>query len=442
MFSLFSFPKKFFIVALILGHSISEKVFSQQFFSIPANKGYVEPMVANEDGPRFNPDKDAEIIRRWTTADRNWVWYFHYLPGTYDVSLNISLTKGEQTEYMLSFNKAEDKSVKSSKLQVNGTGDFQNVSLAKVEIEKEGFYRLALNPVSKSGKTFGDLKSLDFKQIKGTNGNVRFVKWFSSPSVHLGYSPSDQVKRNYDWLYAEINVPVGYDPLYTFYMGIGFYRGYFGIQVNSETERRVLFSVWDSGNEAVSRDKVGHDNRVRLVKKGKEVQANDFGNEGTGGQSYRRYNWKTGTPMKFLMHIEPAEDNKMVYSAWFNDTNSDNWQFMATWIAPYESKYFDGFYSFLENFGNRNGQEVRKAEYFNTWGKEVNGDWIPFDNASMTFTDGEPEGRSDYGGGLVPNDSTKFYMSSGGYGEPVFQKIIKKAGNSKEPEIDFNKLQK
>ncbi|TKC08860.1 DUF3472 domain-containing protein [Pedobacter frigoris] len=33
---------------------------------------------------------------------------------------------------------------------------------------------------------------------------------------------------------------------------------------------------------------------VRLATKGTEVQANSFGNEGTGGQSYRKYNWKTG----------------------------------------------------------------------------------------------------------------------------------------------------
>jgi hypothetical protein len=32
------------------------------------------------------------------------------------------------------------------------------------------------------------------------------------------------------------------------------YQGYFGMQVNSPTERRIIFSVWDSGGEAVVRN--------------------------------------------------------------------------------------------------------------------------------------------------------------------------------------------
>ena len=49
------------------------------------------------------------------------------------------------------------------------------------------------------------------------------------------------------------------DPLWTYYMACGWHRGYFGMQVNSPTERRIIFSVWDSGNEAVDRGKVADD---------------------------------------------------------------------------------------------------------------------------------------------------------------------------------------
>ena len=41
------------------------------------------------------------------------------------------------------------------------------------------------------------------------------------------------------------------DPLRTFSMACGWHRGYFGMQVNSPNERRIIFSVWDSGGEAV-----------------------------------------------------------------------------------------------------------------------------------------------------------------------------------------------
>ncbi|WP_221410979.1 DUF5077 domain-containing protein [Elizabethkingia sp. JS20170427COW] len=67
---------------------------------------------------------------------------------------------------------------------------------------------------------------MKFLQIKLTN--------FSSTAPH---------HKSYNWLYEEVEVPKGYDPLSTFYMAIGFYRGYFGMQTNSDTERRVLFSV-------------------------------------------------------------------------------------------------------------------------------------------------------------------------------------------------------
>ena len=39
-------------------------------------------------------------------------------------------------------------------------------------------------------------------------------------------------------------VPEGNDVLGSYFMANGFAQGYFGIQVNSPTERRILFSVW------------------------------------------------------------------------------------------------------------------------------------------------------------------------------------------------------
>jgi hypothetical protein len=50
-------------------------------------------------------------------------------------------------------------------------------------------------------------------------------------------------------------------------MACGWHRGYFGMQVNSESERRIIFSVWDSGNEAVDRAKVDDVNRVKLMRR-------------------------------------------------------------------------------------------------------------------------------------------------------------------------------
>jgi hypothetical protein len=98
-------------------------------------------------------------------------------------------------------------------------------------------------------------------------------------------------------------------------MACGWHRGYFGMQVNSETERRIIFSVWDSGNEAVSREKVGEADRVALVAKSPGVSSGDFGNEGTGGHSHLVYSWKTGERQRFAVTAQPVDATHTVYAA-------------------------------------------------------------------------------------------------------------------------------
>ena len=68
--------------------------------------------------------------------------------------------------------------------------------------------------------------------------------------------------------YNEVTIPKDADPIYSYYMACGFARGYFGIQVNSPTERRVIFSVWDAGKEAIDRNKVNDDNKGKINGKG------------------------------------------------------------------------------------------------------------------------------------------------------------------------------
>ena len=71
-------------------------------------------------------------------------------------------------------------------------------------------------------------------------------------------------------------------------------EGYFGIQVNSATERRILFSVWSPFSTDNPKE-IPDDKKIKLLRKGKDVHTGEFGNEGSGGQSYLRYQWKTGT---------------------------------------------------------------------------------------------------------------------------------------------------
>ena len=117
--------------------------------------------------------------------------------------------------------------------------------------------------------------------------------------MHLRYPLPDSAKAVA--FYNEITIPVGADAPHSYYMANGFSRGYFGIQIISPTERRVIFSVWDAGNEPVDRAKVPEDKKVQLLATGRDVVADGFGNEGTGGHSHWVYPWKNGTTYGFLV---------------------------------------------------------------------------------------------------------------------------------------------
>jgi prepilin-type processing-associated H-X9-DG protein len=89
-------------------------------------------------------------------------------------------------------------------------------------------------------------------------------------------------------------------------MACGFGEGYFGMQNNSPHKRRVLFSVWSpfvTDNPKEIPDSL----RVKLVKKGKNVTINDFGNEGSGGQSYM---WSNHATHRKSLNTQPSQPFK------------------------------------------------------------------------------------------------------------------------------------
>jgi len=71
------------------------------------------------------------------------------------------------------------------------------------------------------------------------------------------------------WFYNEVTAVTV--PTSTFYLACGFNRGYFGMQVQSQSERRIIFSAWDGGNDGVDRSQVASDDRVQLIAKGAGV---------------------------------------------------------------------------------------------------------------------------------------------------------------------------
>jgi Domain of unknown function (DUF3472) len=184
------------------------------------------------------------------------------------------------------------------------------------------------------------------------------------------------------------------------------------MQVNSPTERRIIFSVWDAGKEAIDRDKVSAEDQVQLVVKGEGVFAGGFGNEGTGGHSHLVYPWKTGQTYRFLVTAKP-EGNSTIYTGYLYFPEKKAWGLIASFRAPKDGGYLHGLYSFNEDFWGANGQMRRLAEFGNQWVKTVDGEWIELTRAKFTHTArGKYKDRLDHFAGVEGNS---FFLSSGGF---------------------------
>lgn len=415
-----SFVIIFFTVLVFLSCKPTETPSTEKVlatFSVPANKAYAEPFTPDEKQvsvPVGWPET-VDVVSNWSGTEKSVVWYLYQKKGRYDFFIENNVKEGAKLKFDLTISECYDLGFEKMKrnLQFEGKGADDSLFCAHAVIPQTGYYRYELKPVTDPANNI-TIKSLVFKSFD-PDGQVNHTDYQSSPSVHLGFSSTAETTKSYDWLYEEILVPEGGDPLATFYMAIGFYRGYFGIQTNSDTERRVLFSVWDS-KDAENDESTTKADFVTLVDKDEATTTNSFGGEGTGGQSYvKTANWQTGKPVKFLMNVRPQPSGSVVLSAWYSLDGGD-WNYVASWRAPKEKRFFNGFHSFIENYGYTNGQLRREAYYYNAWGREnETGKWINFNKVRFSNTDGKEGQRVDYEQGVSPKQPDKFYMSSGGY---------------------------
>ena len=285
------------------------------------------------------------------------------------------------------------------------------------EIVQSGYVMIELQGVSRSADNFGIITSFG---ISGTalNSETSFVKdnkdnyfyWGRrGPSVHLKYTlPVSDITE----FYSEITVPKGNDVIGSYFMANGFAEGYFGIQVNSLTERRILFSVW-SPYKTDNPQSIPEEYKINMLKKGNNVHAGEFGNEGSGGQSYLVYPWKAGVTYKFLLRGQPQSDNSTIYTAYFFAPEENKWLLIASFKRPKTNTYLKNLHSFLENFIPETGDQTRMALYSNQWVRDVNGVWTPITSAKFTVDQtARKRFRLDYAGGVKGN---VFYLKNCGF---------------------------
>ena len=309
-------------------------------------------------------DEDQCTIRNWNDPKTVVSFYFR---TTESGNMNLALkAKGNSRMEISLLGKKKKVTLDSDTLS--------RVELGTFKVKSPGYIKMDIRGIKiNEGSDFGSVAAV---MVDGdVSPVVRVTPDFSShfgrrgPSVHLNYSLPNE---NIEWFYNEIVVPEEGDIPSSYYMACGFGEGYFGIQNNSPHKRRVLFSVWSpfvTDNPADIPDSL----RVTLVKKGENTTINDFGNEGSGGQSYMHYDWKAGERCRFLMGVKPDGQGNTVYTAYFFDNTKDKWSLVASFRRPKTSTWYTHAYSFLENFDPAMGYINRKAYYGNQWARTTDG---------------------------------------------------------------------
>ncbi len=314
-------------------------------------------------------------------------------------------------------------------------------------IKDTGYVKIAIQGVSKIANTYAELKSLVMQgsaidentlYVKDNTGN--FFYWGRrGPSVHLNYTVPEN--ENMEWYYNEVTVPNGEDVIGSYFMANGFGEGYFGMQVNSEKERRILFSVW-SPFQTDDPKSIPLDKRIILKAKGTTVYAGEFGNEGAGGQSYLRYNWKAGNTYRFLLNGKPTGDSTTTYSAYFFAPELNEWQLIASFQRPKTVTYLKRFHSFLENFTPETGDVGRQVNFGNQWVCNSVGKWTELTEAKFTADATARKGyRMDYAGG---SNQAQFFLKNCGFFSDysAINRVFQRNAIGQKPKLDLKAIEK
>lgn len=401
---------------------------------LSAAPGAGESLVVPAYTAYFRPDPDAGPRREregglahWSSAT-SLEWFVRIeTPGELALALQLAGPAPEDAALRLRVvSQAEAGLVGGLDLAVaQGAHEFA-LPFGSLPIAKAGYYGLALESTRES-KSLPDLRALVLSGPAAAGAHCSTGERRNAASVHLGYPLPQQARDEVEWFYLELEPRT--DPLHTYYEATGFDRGYFGMQVNGPTERRLIFSVWDAGGEAVDRSKVAPENRVQLLAKGADVVAGDFGNEGTGGHSHLVHPWKLGERFRFLLHAEPGAGElagTTTYTAWFFFAERREWGLVASFRAPRAGQYLRGLYSFNENFSGSNGDERRVCGFGNGWVRTHAGAWFSLNEARFTHDGHGKEQRLDRSAGILDG---RFYLANGGFVDDAHPGAVTHAGD-------------
>jgi len=392
--------------------------------TVPAFTAYCEP---DPDGVRFS---QRDGVSGWTSAKEKIVWFGEIkAAGAVRSEVRLGAAPGATGRLALTVTRVSGENLRPVPSLAYWTAGPDGSATARFEeiSVQPGYHRFELQGVAKSGSDFGSPRELLVSGPAAVGAHFNLKERRNAASVHLGYplAPKEAVTAFYN------EVTVRTDPIWSYYMACGFQRGYFGIQVNSPTERRIIFSVWDSGNEGVDRNRVRPEDRVQLLERGEAVVASDFGNEGTGGHSHKVFSWRKDVTYRFLVTARPR-DNATDYAAYFYGPERSAWELIARFRAPKDGQALRGLYSFNEDFVGGNGQLRRECEFGPQWVRTSDGAWHELTTARFTHDATGRSDRLDYDAG---ERAGRFFLANGGFrpGRVVYGQTLTRAAATRPP---------
>lgn len=394
------------------------------------SNGYVYPA---RESWKENSIGEKGLVR-WNDAGVGTRTYFYpQESGRITVAVKLRSSDGESRIRV-----QLDGAGKSYEIAVKRGDAFVTMPAGDFDITDARYHYIGITGVSKTGRFFPDIEAVVLSGPAAEHVKYNTGAYRGAPSTHLRYEvPGDSTVA---WFYTEVSVPEGVNATNAYYETNGFADGYMGIQVNSPTERRFIFSIW-SNYRTDNPKEIPSEYAVKLIKKGKGVFSGDFGNEGSGGHTHLVFPWKNGTTYKLLVGAKPAGDHT-IFTAWYFAPENGSWRLIAQWDkSKTGGKLLSHLYAFVENFGG-NGNEFFKAHYGNQWVCTPSGAWMELTSCSLTTTaDPVKHARYDYGAGVENN---QFYMFSGGFKEMnnlTPHSVIRREANGKAPEVDLKALE-
>jgi hypothetical protein len=385
---------------------------------VSAQKQHIIPIAGNTFLTQTKagaPDRmGREGIQNWQSPGSVYSLWFH-TSGACELDIDLKLDKmAGESQIMLTDG--------SKSFSINCTeGINDTFHVGRIKVKAAGYVRIDMQGMHKTASAYPRPVSLIITALDTTlnvsyvkdNEDNRFYWGRRGPSVHLSYTSPPN--KDLEWFYSEITVPDGQDVIGSYFMANGFAEGYFGMQVNSATERRVIFSVW-SPFVTDNPEDIPETDRIKVVRKGEQTIAHDFGNEGSGGHSRIIFPWKAGITYRFLNSVRPDGKGNTIYSAWFFAPEVGQWQFITTFLRPKTDTWLKRPHSFLESFIDSNGYLGRMAFYGNQWARDTDGKWHPLTEARFTGDDIARRGyRLDFAGGT---EGTQFFLRNGGFFHP------------------------